>query len=230
MLPKISSTVHTYKTLKGEKILYTQFNGGHEKVLLQAKESEDEEIIVNSILQVLREIIKSGNVDKLPTYDVEKLLLESRIASVGNEVEIYVKDPETKERVKTLIDLSEATLSTPERESRILIGKNEVSGNDVFLNMKDPLFVDLAKFNNISDEAKVRLCMDSIEENDSFIDLSESSDEDLIDWMLTLERSSINKISEFVQNIPKLQMTIKYTLKDGQEKSILVKDFKDFFT
>lgn len=229
MLPKISSTVHTYTTIKGKKILFSQFTGAHEKILLQAKESEDEEIIINSVLDVLRSIVRSGNVDSLPTYEVEKLLLESRIVSVGNEIEVILKDPETGEKVPVVLDLSKAKLVVQDREDRILLGKNEDSGKEVFLNMKDPLFSDLSKFSTISEEAKIRLCLDSIEEDENITDLSEVSDSDLTDWLSSLERSTLNKISEFVKKIPKLQMTVEYQLKDGTQKSLLLKDFKDFF-
>lgn len=229
-LPKIASTIHTFTTLKGEKILYTQFNGGQEKMLLEAKESEDDTIIIQTVLEVLRSIVRKGNLDALPTFEVEKLLLESRIVSVGPEVEIIIKDPDSGEKVEVTIDLSKAELSKNSTESRIHLGKTEGEGEDVYLNLKYPTFADLSDFSEISDEAKIRLCLDTVQTGENYLDLKEVSDEELTEWLLTLEKSSLNKLLEFVSDIPKLELQIDYRLKDGSEKTITLKDFKDFFT
>lgn len=228
-LPKITSTTHSYKTLKGEKILYSQFTGAHEKMLLEAKESENEEIIVETVLSVLRDIVKTGNVDKLPVFEVENLLLQSRIVSIGSDVEVIITDPETQEKVQVNIDLAQTKLIDTAPEGRILLGKAQGSSKDVYLNLRYPTFSDISSFFKISDDAKIRLCLDTIEEGDSYTDISDASDEELTEWLMSLEKKTIKTISDFVEKIPKLELAIEYRLKDGTEKKIILKDFKDFF-
>lgn len=229
MLPKISSTIHTHTTSSGEKILFTQFTGAHEKSLLEAKESEDDKIIIETVLDVLKSIVRKGNIETLPTFDVEFLLLKSRIVSVGSDVDVVLKDPETGEKVQVTLDLSEAKLSEGNKETRIKIGQSEESGQEVWVNFKYPTFLDLKEFNSISDEAKIRLCLDSIQEGETYHDISDASDEDLTEWLMSLEKSVLKEFSDFIDNIPKLTLDVKYTLKDGTEKTITLKDFKDFF-
>jgi len=228
-LPKITSTVHTYTTLEGEKILFAQFTGGQEKVLLEAKESGDDELIVQTVIDVLKSIVRKGNVEKLPTFEVENLLLRSRIVSVGSDVEVIIKDPDTEEKISINIDLSKAELTKSRPEKRILIGKAEDGGDEVYLNLKFPTFKDLADYKKVSEDAKIRLCLDSIQVGDNYTDISEVPDKELTEWLLTLEKSTLKKLGEFVQTIPRLELPLTYHLKDGTEKTITLKDFKDFF-
>ena len=51
----------------------------------------------------------------------------------------------------------------------------------------------------------------------------------MTEWLLTLEKSTLKKLGEFVQKIPRLELPLTYHLKDGTEKTITLKDFKDFF-
>lgn len=229
MLPKIASTIHTYTTMDGEKILYSQFTGAQEKTLLEAKESKDEEIIVQTVIDVLKAIVRKGNVEKLPTFEVENLLLQSRIVSVGSDVEVVIKDPETEEKVNLHIDLSKAELTKDVPEKRISIGQAADGRGEVFINLKYPTFADLGSYKKVSDHAKIRLCLDTVQVEDSYTDISDISDKDLTDWLMTLEKGSLNKLTEFVSNIPRLELPIAYRLKDGTDKKIVLKDFKDFF-
>jgi len=228
-LPKITSTIHTYTTLEGQKILFAQFTGGQEKVLLEAKESGDDDLIVQTVIEVLKSIVRKGDVEKLPTFEVENLLLRSRIVSVGSDVEVVIKDPETEEKINIHIDLSKAELTKSRPDKRVLLGQSEDGSGEVFLNLKYPTFSDLADYKKVSDDAKIRLCLDNIQVGDKYTDISEVPDKELTAWLLTLEKSTLKKLGEFIQNIPRLELPLTYHLKDGTEKTIILKDFKDFF-
>ena len=76
-----------------ERIRYRPFLVKEEKILLMAQEGDDIGEQIESIKQIIRNCIISGNVriETLSTFDIELLFIKIRSKSVGNFVELQYK-------------------------------------------------------------------------------------------------------------------------------------------
>lgn len=120
-LPKISAPIFT-TTLPstGEKINYRPFTVKEEKILLIAREASDPEQIITSVKQILNNCLIGLDVEKLPTFDVEWLLIHIRAASVDNTVMFKIKDPDTQEYVELEMNIDDAKMHhNPEHTNKI---------------------------------------------------------------------------------------------------------------
>ena len=109
-LPKLDAPTYLLEQPStGEMIKYRPFLVKEQKKLLLAQESEDEDVMQNS----LAEIIKDCTVDKIdpfniPLIDVELFFLRIRGKSVGEKIELSLLCPDDEEtRVKKTINLED---------------------------------------------------------------------------------------------------------------------------
>ena len=86
----------------GQVIHFRPFVVKEEKIMLIALESKDPAQIINSIRNVLQScIIEKIDVDSIPYFDMEYLFIQLRMRSMGEIVEMIVKDPGTSEKFET---------------------------------------------------------------------------------------------------------------------------------
>lgn len=231
MLPKLSSTVHTYKTLDGKAIHFRPFKVADEQTLLEAKESKDSELIINTVLDVLQGVvINQVDIKELPSFEVEQLLLQARIVSIGNEISVGIKCESCDDVNPVELDLREAKFIDKKLDKRVMIGKDE-AGKEVFVLMKYPTFKDLDTMKSKKEKNILRTCIDSISVGDMYIDMKDVTDKELDEWILGLEKDKVKSIYEFIKNMPKMHMRAEFTCrKCSHATKIEVEDFESFFT
>ena len=90
------------------KVQYRPFLVKEEKILLVAMESKDNNEIINATKQVIQACTYDKlDVDKLPMFDIEYLLLQIRSKSVGEISKFKVVCPDDKQTVADVeLDLS----------------------------------------------------------------------------------------------------------------------------
>lgn len=230
-LPKIVSTVHTHTTLDGQKILFRPFKANIEQVLLEAKESKDSEIIIKSIIDVIQDsIITDINIEKLPSFEIEMLLLKLRTVSIGNEIEFGTECEHCQAINKINLDLTTVELNKTNGEMNYLLGKSESGGEDVFIKMKYPTFDNLLLLKEKKNSNILRLCIDSIHYGKNEIDLSEIKDEELDEWLNILDRTKVKVIYDFISNIPKLSTKIDFVCSEcNKQNTHEIEGIESFF-
>src|SRR4051812_10287762 len=95
MLPKITHPVFATEIPSSKKtVRFRPFTAREEKVLLIAKQSEDETDIMGAIKQVVNNcVVTEGfDVDKLTIFDLEFLFIQIRVKSVSNLAPVSYKD------------------------------------------------------------------------------------------------------------------------------------------
>jgi hypothetical protein len=92
-LPKLDVPIFTLELpLTKKKIRYRPFLVKEEKLLLIAMESDDEDSIMDSIVQILNNCcLDEIDIDELPVTDVEFFFLKLRARSIGEIVELNYK-------------------------------------------------------------------------------------------------------------------------------------------
>ena len=95
-LPKLNTPTHQLELPStGEKIKYRPFLVKEQKLLMFAQESDDENAIAETILNIIESCTEGEiNAKMLPVFDIEYIFLQLRAKSVGETANIKVKCPD----------------------------------------------------------------------------------------------------------------------------------------
>mgnify|MGYP003345214522 CR=1 FL=1 len=232
-LPKISYPVHTIQipsTKKNAK--FRPFLVKEEKLLLMAKESQNNADILQSIKQIVNNCCLDDNFDdkKITIFDLEYLFIKLRAFSVDNVVKVSYRDEEDNQNYDFEIDLEEVKIDFPEKND------NNIKISDKFgILMKYPsasLYEDTDFLNLDKDylfELIVR-CIDKIYEGDNVFEAKNYSTKELGDFLENLDSKTFVSIQNFLMNSPKLLHVLHYKNSLGKDKQITLSSLNDFFT
>lgn len=232
-LPKIDKPVFDLLVPSMDKnVKCRPFVVKEEKILLIAQQSGQEKDIINAIKQVLNNCIQEPkfDVDKLATFDLEYMFLKLRARSVNNMIEVSYRDVEDDKVYDFKIDLDEVDM----------LQKNELSNNikvndEVGIIMKYPsvTILDSAPDNVPMAELVeylVRSCIDQIYDAENVYPISEHTEQEVTEFIDSLDIETFNKIREFFDNLPQMYYKIEYKNSLGNERSIELTTLSDFFT
>jgi hypothetical protein len=202
-----------------------------EKILLLAQQGDDQKQIALAIKQVITNCVvgEQVDVDTLPNFVLEYLLLQLRISSVGSEINVAYRDNEDDQRYEFDIDLNDIELSSDPNHT------DAIELNDtVGLLMKYPNLDIASSFNVDSSEEElvlemVRRCIDKVFTEEEVFDFSEYTFEEQEAFLDQLDRNQVEKIIEFFQTMPTLSYTINYKNSMDNDRSIEMRTLSDFF-
>ena len=237
-LPKLNVPVYETVLPSTEKVIkYRPFLVKEEKVLLTAMEDGKTETIMNAVKQVLKNCIQSKiDLDKLPTFDLEFLFLRLRAKSVGEEVTIGLKPwgcPQNNgelcdKTTEVKVNLEEVKVIKDEKHtSKIMLDDN------VGIKMRYP---DISKIDSdMGDnfETGMKMVKDSIDmifTSEETHERDTISENELNDFIDSLNTEQFGRIKEFFDTMPQLKHTAKYTCSTcGEEKETTITGLNSFF-
>jgi hypothetical protein len=204
-----------------------------EKLLLMAKQSEEETDILQSIKQVVNNCCLDPNmdIDKLPLYALEFVFLQLRGTSIGNEIEVSYRDLEDNKSYKFTVDLQQVEIKYPENVDKV-IKVTPKSG----LVMKYPtasIYSDKEFLGAEGDETFYRLvvrCIDQIYDEDNVFEVRDFEEPAVLEFLEYLDIPSFDKIRLFMASMPTLYYKLEYKNANGNERTIELKSLSDFFT
>jgi len=229
MLPKIQSAVFKTKIPSLDReILMRPFLVKEEKILLMAKQSGEKDQIFLSIKQVIQNCIvdEDVNISNLPYYDIEYLFIQLRINSVGDFIEIEIPDPDTDERKKATVNLSDVNVVRKDVSNKIIL--NETTA----LIMKHPSLDEIAKVSTNNDlEAffdTLKYSIKSVFHEDQSYEFVSYSDSEKDEYIESLSLANVEQCKDFIASMPSVEVEAKW--KDGKkDKSITLKGINNFF-
>lgn len=232
-LPKIDKPLFDLKIPSMDKSVKCRpFVVKEEKILLIAQQSGQEKDIVLAIKQVLNNCIQDPTVDveDLTTFDIEYMFLKLRARSVNNIIEVSYRDNEDDKVYTFSIDLDTVEML----QERELNNKIEVSENiGIIMKMPSASIVNTIPENLDATEVVyhlIRKCIDQVyDENDVYL-ASETSDEELTEFLDNLDVETFGKIREYFANLPTLYHKIEYKNALGNDRVIELTTLNDFFT
>lgn len=239
-LPKM--TYPSYETTlpySKKKVKYRSFNTREQRSLLTAQENFESDVRngkpvnVIPIVEAICDIIQSvSGIDprKIPTIDMEYMILKCKACAVDSQQGFQFPDPETGETIKIKIDLNDFEAVIPEEFTTDLrLDENTI------LKMRLPTILDVLAMadNQVSKTDGVATvtanCIEKIYQGDAEYDLSQYTVEDKIAFLDELLEEQLAKIAEFFQNAPRMRRVIKYKRKDGTEKTLIIEGMNHFF-
>jgi hypothetical protein len=230
-LPKIDLPVFEL-TLPSteERIKYRPFTVKEEKILLVAQEAEDPNQEIIAARQVVNNCLIDKDVSELSMFDLEFILLILRSRSVDNKISFTIKDLDTSENIELELDIDEINIHRdPEHTKEIKIN------DDYTLFLKYPCLDDFIKISDmdmndpLSSYYIVISCLDFVASEDEIYRFSDYTQEDIDNFMEGVSGDVVQKIQKFFSTMPKVKHELKYTNKEGNEKTFLIEGSRTFF-
>lgn len=232
-LPKLDKPLFDLEVPSQNKTVKARpFVVREEKILLTAQQSGQEKDIVLGIKQVLTNCIQDPtfDMDSLTTFDLEYMFLKLRSRSVNNIIDVSYRDNEDDKVYDFQIDLDTVEmLKTKPVNNKIMV--NDTVG----IVMKFP---SVSVLENVPDnlestelvEYLVRSSIDQIFDADDVYLSSDTSEEELSEFVDSLDIETFTKIREFFDSLPSLYYKLEYTNALGNKREIELTTLSDFFT
>ncbi len=214
-LPKLNASPKYEMVIPSSKetVRFRPFLIKEEKNMLIAAESGKTANILNALMDTLKACIDTDiNEKKLATFDVEYMFLQLRSKSVGETAKIGVQCPQCETQNELSVNLEELDLSVPEINKTIELTDNIKVELD-WPSYSDLLSagVDTDSFSSTEQLFKmIQYCFKTVITDEERINLKEVSNEELTEFIDSLNAEQFIKIREFIEKIPRLQK--EYTI------------------
>ena len=237
-LPKLNVPVYEAILPSTEKVIkYRPFLVKEEKILLTALEADDTKALSGAVKQIVNNCVQGElDVDKLPTFDIEYLFLRLRAKSVGEKVTIGLKPygcPKNENR------LCENTTEVEINLEEVKVDKSKASSSKIMLDDKIGIKMRYPDINTINlsgttSEAAgmdvIRGCVDMIFTGEDTHERDSFTDEELDEFIDSLNSQQFKLIKDFFDNMPVLKHTVKYKCNTcGEEKETILQGLNSFF-
>ena len=243
MLPKIDVPIYNVKLLStGKSLRFRPFTVKEEKLFLMANEGEDLTTVVDTIKQILNNcILDEFQIDSLPLFDIEHLFLNIRARSIGEMVNLKYKcnnnvlDEETKEEKKcnNVVQIDLNVLEIQPEKQKGHTNKIEIT-EKLGVVMKYPNFETLKKFKDATEaDSIIKMtvnCIDYVYDADKIYYAKDSQEEDLIEFIESMQSKDLERIKNFFDTMPKIKKDVDFKCnKCGHEEKIEIEGIQNFF-
>lgn len=223
-LPKVKHPTFTVTIPSNDKeITIRPFTVQEEKLLLMAKEDEDQASVLKTVKQVVNNCIMDDiDISKLATFDLEYLILKIRAKSVSEMIELkYNLDGE---EIPITINLDEVEIKKDKKHrNKFMITET------VGVVMRYPSLDTVTADNKVDDLFhKISSCIESVYDDENVYD--EFTSKEMEEFIMSLPSESLKILGEFFNNMPRLEHTVEVKNKDGEKKEITLRGLSDFFT
>ena len=240
-LPKINTPTYELTLPSNKKkIRYRPFLVREEKILVLAMESNDQKQITDAIIQIIGDCLITKNIDvtKLPTFDIEYLFLNVRSKSVGETVEVNITCPDDgKTTVETSINIDDIKV-VKNKDHKLIIQLDDKYS----MKLKYPTLDQFVENNFDFEMAEVKesvsvamsmlsTCIDMIYDQEESWDASESTKEELDEFIDQLNTKQFQEVEQFFRTMPKLTHKLKVkNPQTGVESEVVLEGLASFFS
>ena len=238
-LPKID--VPTFKTKlysNEQEVTYRPFLVKEEKILYMALEGEDSGDMTRAMKQIIANcVIEDVDLENLPLFDLEHLMLNIRGKSVGESAQVNHICQQThneelcNNEIPLNINFEKITLNQPisSEDQSIMIT------NNIGIMMKYPkvdiLSADTGEGNAIENLwTMLETCIDYIFDETDIYQLADYSEGEKTEFFDSLTQEQFGKVRDFFNSIPRLQYKTKYKCrKCGYNGDLTIEGVDSFF-
>lgn len=189
-----------------KKIKYRPFVVKERNALLLAQQSQDEEVILETLVSVLESCTKGElNAKELPLADLAYFFLQLRIASSGNEIKFKTSCENCEEEI--LINFNLDVVGVKGKTDGKIVFDNGVGVILRHVNINDALENKKYKDEPID---FIRTLITSIFDSETVYDIAEYTKEELYAWIEELDEKALKKIEEFIVDMPDIHHDMIY--------------------
>lgn len=238
-LPKLDIPSYEIELpISKKKIKFRPFLVKEQRNLLMALESNETSTVQQNIRDILTNCTLTENVDidKLPIIDIEYYFINLRAKSVGEVVE-------SRYRCNNIVNESECNnvLEASVNLQNIKVTQDNSINPEIKLTPKITIKLKYPEFGIVKDSLKYddvnqitfNMIANSVEyiyDGEQFYYGYETSPEEMVQFIESLNAEQFKKIEEFFENLPKLKENINITCsKCGFYHTIEVEGLENFF-
>lgn len=229
-LPKQTLPIYSLKIpSSGKTVRFRQFTVREEKAMIQAKESEDMDVILNAVKEVITTCVPEiTNIDELALFDIEYIITKIRAKSVGESIELNMlcDIDDSHARIPYAIDLEKLEVTFDPSHS-----KDIKLYEDVGVVMRYPSHKDIKFFETLTGVELIALFIDYVYNTEEIFYAKDQSKQELLDFLHGLTLKQIQNIeNKFFKTMPVYKYDMKYTCKEcGHEHYKVIKGLASFF-
>ena len=215
------------------KIKYRPFLVKEEKILLTALEGGETADIVRATKEIIKNCCLDDDVEieKLPAFDIELFFLNLRARSVGQNVEITLscqtKDWDGEAPVQ--VNLENIGLEISKDHTDVIKLTNKIK-----VKLKYP---DIDRMTRPPEESQMdsifeitKACIESIWEGDEIHDIRDYTEQELEDFIMSLNQQQFGKLIGYFNTMPKLKHKVEFTCsKCGSKQESVLEGLQSFF-
>lgn len=221
----------------GQKIHFRPYNVKEEKLLLIAKESENDEQMILAAKDLIEACtFKEVDVSKLTTFDFEFLFLKIRSKSVGETANISAACSSCGDYNPVEVNLDnirvDNLMSVKDRKSKMKIAITPSVG----LILSYPKFKTIEAISNMDKNSgefitkMVSSCIESVYDDKAIYSSDDYTDDEIEEFIDSLPSKKFKEISEIIENIPIVVADIEFKCtKCGKENKQQVQGLSNFF-
>lgn len=232
-LPKLNDTPKYQMVVpsSGKTVSYRPFLVKEEKVLLMALESENPQQIATAMFDTVTHCVYDELKPKeLTNYDVEFMFLNIRSKAVGETSKIVLKCEKCEHENEITVNIPDIKIDVKKRDNMVKLDKN------ITIEMRDPAFISMAKNDKFASDTitdhiigLVQESMVAVHTEDERVDVSESSQQEVQEFLENMTGEQFAKIRTYVEGIPKLSHNIDFNCGScSHENKVTVEGLQNF--
>ena len=233
-LPSVGNPTYELKLHSVDhKIKYRPFLVKEEKILLTALEGGETADIVRATKEIIRNccLDEDVEIEKLPAFDIELFFLNLRARSVGENVEIGM-NCQTKDcdgEVSVQVNLEKIGLEISKDHTDVIKLTNKIK-----VKLKYP---DIDRMTRPPEESQMdsifeitKACIESIWDGDEIHDIRDYTEQELEDFIMSLNQQQFGKLIGYFNTMPKLKHKVEFTCpKCGSKQESVLEGLQSFF-
>lgn len=220
----------------GEEFTYRPFLVKEEKYIQLTRDSEDVNVIYDSLKSLISSCTSLEDVEKLSLFDIEYIFLRLREKSVGDIVELRMKhiDVQDCDHIETVnLDLKNIRVQRYDNHSNIfLLDKN----TNVKIKMRYPKYKDVMELENNGTDFETLLgilinCTEMVTQNDDVFMMKDFSSSEKRDFFLNFNMSHMDTVRNFFDTMPKVCYDLEWTCsKCGKKEKHTIEGVQSFLS
>ena len=217
-----------------QKVKFRPFLVKEEKVLLMALETQDQSIILNTVVDTIKACVDEEiNPKKLTTFDVEYSFLQIRSKSVGETAKLNFECSECQNKNEVVVKIDDIQIEVPQLENIIKIN------DEISVEMQWPSFISvlgddkLINSDSTVDQmfALIRSSIAAIMTNEDRYSTADHTPEELNAFIESMNAEQFGKIRTYVEQMPRLQHEIEFVCTGcSSPNTHLVEGMQNFFS
>ncbi len=217
----------------GEELMMRPYLVKEEKVLLLALESQDPKQIAMAIRNLITSCIEGNlDIDVLDSFDIEKLFLELRAISVGDEIKLTSQCSECEHVNEVGLKTSDVNLTDYNPEANTIRLTESVGVTMRYPTAELLAEIGVEEIDSITGLMSLIVgCVNTIFDEENVYDVKKESNEEVQDFLDSLTSDQFQKVAAFFGDIPKLEYNLSYECeKCNHENETVLRGLASFFT
>lgn len=200
-----------------------------EKILLMANEDADgSKEIMDAIKQVLTACtMEKVAIDKLPVADVEYLFIKIRSKSISESIDSTVHCDQCNTDIEYPINLEKVEMFNQVKDQNVDLGDGIIVTMN-FPTVSTSLGLDEFKAVDIP-LVIVSNMIKAVTIEEQMYDATDFTRRDIMDWLDNLSKKQLDKLNDFLADLPKIIYSDKIKCTCGNEIKIYMEGLESFF-